>query len=288
MSGHVPADATLGRQHLAVERIHDRASVFRWRVDGRWQETPDWRFHRQIVRIGIYLGERVGLVPGDRVAIVSALRPEVLVAEWATVASGATSVVVDPDLPDAVFDGVMNEVAPRVVFVSQPADLARLLETSRAPASPTAIVTLDDDVSSPRAMSWQEVLDLGGTLDTAERAQAFRALARGVSPDAPALAGVSLSSWGAAPGGSGLRPITHRQAAIHLQGLRLKSPARKGDVAYVAAGPLSIAARLSLVAFAGDGLTTTALGSPGREAEEIAALRPRHVISGFRCEGGSP
>ena len=86
----------LGCLHIAAERKHDRAFALRRRASAAWQDTPDWRFHRQVMRIGLYLRERAGLEAGDRVALLSALRPEWAVTLWSTVAQGAAIALIEP------------------------------------------------------------------------------------------------------------------------------------------------------------------------------------------------
>jgi len=56
---------------------------------------------------------------------------------------------------------------------------------------------------------------------------------------------------------------------------------------------MDLATRLVLPTFVGDGLTTTALGRPGRTDEDVAALRPHKMIGGdawleAACRGQGP
>ncbi len=88
------APATLSRAYVSAMREHDRkATLLHW-TGGRWQETPDWRLDRLVIRLSLYLRERAGLLPGERVAVLSPLRWEWLLAEWSAVAQGAVAVAV--------------------------------------------------------------------------------------------------------------------------------------------------------------------------------------------------
>ena len=89
---------TLPRLFVRAMRKHDRSAVLLDRDGERRRETPDWRFERQVIRLALFLRDRAALAPGDRVAIVSSLRPELAVAEFAAIAQGATSVAIDPAL----------------------------------------------------------------------------------------------------------------------------------------------------------------------------------------------
>ena len=70
-------------------------------------------------------------------------------------------------------------------------------------------------------------------------------------------------------------------------------PACEGDVAYVDGPRVTLRKRLALAAFVGDGHTTTALGREGREAEDVAELRPHKVLASeawiaAACDGRGP
>jgi len=251
---------TLARLFLAAMRRHDRAAVLLHHDGVKWRETPDWRFERQVIRLALFVGDRARLVPGDRVAIVSGLCPESLVAELAAIAQGAAAVAIDPDLPPEAVRRAIEETAPAVAFVAN-APAPEWTSGARA------LVCLHGKAEG--AWAWSEALDLGGTLDTPERAQSFRAQAREVAPDSRAL--------GYLAGSDGLLQcqfLTQAEAVARMRALRTGSPARKGAVAHVSASP-TLAARLALFSFVVDGSTTCAVGMPGRE---VAGLQPDWVV----------
>ncbi len=264
---------TIGRLHLSAMRQHDRkAALLHWAA-GRWHETPDWRLDRQVIRLGLYLQERTGLAAGERVAVLSPLRREWFVADWSVALQGAAPVAIDPDLPEPGLAAALEQIAPRVAFVSGPADLERLERVRGGVPGLEMVIAFDGPLPPERAALLSEVLDLGGTLDTPERAGAFRAQAREVSPEACALGYVDRGADGS------VELLSHRDVIARLEPLWSREPARKGDVAYVAGGAVTLGVRLALLAFVGDGYTTTALGTPGREVEEIAALHPHRIVA---------
>jgi hypothetical protein len=122
-----------------------------------------------------------------------------------------------------------------------------------------------------------EALDLGGTLDTPERAQAFRARAREVKPEAEAL-GVPEDAEGSAP----FTFLTHQDAVERLVRLWSTDVPQQGDLTYLAWGGASQGALLALLAAIGDGLSGVAFGNEGREAAEIAALSPQRIVASSR------
>ncbi len=251
---------TLARLFLAAMRRHDRAAVLLHHDGVKWRETPDWRFERQVIRLALFLRDRARLAPGDRVAIVSGLRPESPVAELAAIAQGAAAVAIDPDLPPEAVRRAFEETAPAVAFVAN-APAPEWTSGARA------VVCLQGKAEG--AWAWSEALDLGGTLDTPERAQSFRAQAREVAPDSRALGYLAGSD-----GPFRCQFLTHAEAVARMRALRTGSPARKGAVAHLAAPP-TLAARLALLSFVVDGSTTCAVGTPGRE---VAGLQPDWVV----------
>ncbi len=261
-AGHdgLERSGTLARMFLAAMRRHDRAAVLLHHDGVKWRETPDWRFERQVIRLALFLRDRARLAPGDRVAIVSGLRPESLVAELAAVTQGAAAVAIDPDLPPAAVRRAVEETAPAVAFVA---------DAPAGEGSFGARAVLCFQGKAEGAWAWSEALDLGGTLDTPERAQSFRAQAREVPADCRALGYLAGSD-----GLSRCECLTQAEAVERMRALRTGSPARKGAVAYLLAPP-TVAARLALLSFVVDGSTTCAVGAPGRE---VAGLQPDWVV----------
>jgi hypothetical protein len=252
--------ATLARSFLAAMRKHDRAAVLLRHDGAAWRETPDWRLERQVIRLALFLRDRARLAPGDRVAIVSGLRPEAIAAELTAIAQGAAAVTIDPDLPPETVRRAIEEAAPEVAFVRD-APARDLASGARA--------VLCFDAKREGGWAWSDALELGGTLDTPERAQSFRAQAREVTPESPALG--YLAGW---DGALRCEFLNHAEAITRMRALRAESPARKGAIALLAAPP-TLAVRLALLSFVFDGSTTCAVGMPGQVG---AGLRPDWVV----------
>ena len=281
---------TLSELHLAVERQHDRKAVLEHRAtEAPYQvavEMPDWRFHRQILRIGLYLAERVGLGPGDRVAIVSRPSIDSLAVEWAAVLQGAVAVVADPDLPPAVLARALEACSPRATFLASAAREA--LRTAGEPGprlEETEFVALDGDAPPRRYHPLRAGSRAGGTLDTAERAQGLRARARAVTPDMPALGFLD----GGSRDGLAWRYLAHREAVSRARQVS-GGTAKAGDVAYVTGAPPTLAMRTALGAFVADGFTRCVFGSRGRDPSfeasvEVCELRPRWIVG---ADGARP
>ena len=272
-TGGAAEPENVGRLHCATERKHERPAVLKTRIDGAWQGTPDWRFHRHVVRIGLYLRERVGLDAGERVALLSNVRPEWAVAQWAALTQGAVTGVVDPRVPDSALSAQLVALSPRVAFVEDVAAAERLLACRAAVSTLETIVTFEGASPADHVVSWSEALDLGGTLDTAERAQAFRARARELPATSPALAHAPPAN-----DGSSWRFLSHRDVVHRVHRVLSQARIAKGDVAYVTGDVPSLTTTVTLLAFAADGYTQVFIGTPGSELEEIGMVRPHKIV----------
>src|SRR6185437_519312 len=145
-------------------RKHDRPSALRRRTGAAWQDTPDWRFHRQVMRVGLYLRERAQLGARDRVAVVARMCPEVAVAVWSALTLGAPVAVLDPALPDAELASQLAALGPRVVFAE--GEAAARVRARKVPGVDTAVaigVAVADEPRDKGLVLWSEALDLGGS-----------------------------------------------------------------------------------------------------------------------------
>lgn len=270
---HRGVPPTLNRLHAQAMREHARPSALLIREGVTWTPIPDWRLDRQVIRLALFLRERLGVEPGERVALVSELRPEWLIADLAALGLGAVSVAIDPRLDHRELAEALEDAEPRVTFVSQAAQ--QMLESldGRAPP-PGHLVTLGPAVAGG-VPAFHDLLDQGGTLDTPERAQAYRASAREIGPEQPAVRHYRKAARGAWD----LEEWSQGEAIEWLRAGWLREPARAGDLAYVCDPTVSPAARLALYAFLGDGCTTTALAPAGGEPSDVAALHPTRIVA---------
>jgi hypothetical protein len=266
-------------------RHHVRKAAMLWPGESGFEAVPDWKLDRRAIRLALFLRERLGAEPGERVAVFGRLGWLWSVADFAVMGFGMVPVGVEHDVGDEALQSVLDEAAPRVVLATDPASAERLREIRRRRglAAETTVVAEglpEEDGGVPLA----RVYDLGSTLDTAERAQAFRAVSRQLTADAEAL-------WHAAP--AGLLRLTQGEAMARIEPRLRAHPALDGDVAYLQGPRVSVEVRLALAGFVGDGRTTVALGRPGRTSEDVTGLRP-HVLLGADdwvegiCEGRGP
>jgi len=271
-TGHGPE--TLNRLYLHCMREHERKAALLYLRDERWESLPDWRLDRWVIRLALYLQERVGVSAGDRVAIVSELRPEAAVADFAGLGLGAVSVMVDAGVPANSLIAGLIDVGPKVILAS-PAGLEKLDGgTLRLPGL-EQVVALDSKEVEENVIRMETALELGGTLDTAERAQTFRAAARGIEPRRAALVHYEGSEnrepqW---------QELSQGDVIQRIEAIWQDQQPATGDRVYLVGPELTLAVRLSLYACLGDGYSTTALASSLGRAPELGELRPTRVIA---------
>ena len=257
--------ATLSALYDAGMRHHARPAALRYREGAALQAVPDWKLDRLVIRIALYGREKLGLEPGTRAVVFG--RPGWLwpAAEFAIQGFGATAVGIEHAAPDATLAAALGDADPKFVVATDAASAARLLELRRQGGVPRITLVAEGPDGSGEMLPLGQLLELGGTLDTPERAQAFRMLCRSVPAESEALWHVSAR---------GTERLTHAQAIERVAARLRARPTAPGDVVYLRPPSATLSARLSLCALVGDGRSETALGSEAATSEEVARLRP--------------
>jgi hypothetical protein len=260
--------ATLASLFLTVERQHDRVAVVERRLESGTQATPDWRFHRHVLRLALYLKERCGFEHGDRLVLVAPVGPEWLMLDWATVLQGGTTVVVDPAVPESRLVALLGELAPRVALAQTEVDGARLLELAGGARALERVLVLDGTPQRTGLVSFVEALDLGGTLDTAERANAMRAHARTIG--ASQIAAVHPGTGESLTNGDVAARVRTRNAGWSATGgsKREGKPRKQAVIVLDEGTPVTPALHVALYGYVADGTTCTAFGARGGQSTE--------------------
>ena len=265
-------------------RHHVRRAALAWWTNGSLEPVPDWRLDRLAIRLALFGRERMGLEPGCRVAVLGRLGWLWPTVDFAAMGFGVVPIGIEHDVTDDALAAIATESAPRVAFATDAESAERLRRLRGAGRLGSTTVVAEGLPREDGLLPLAELLDLAAVLDTAERAQAFRAFSRQVAPESPAL-------WHAGP--HGVIRLTHEAAMAKAAALLRSRPAREGDVAYLDAPRVTLRKRLAMAAFVGDGHTTSVLGQEGRAAEDVAELRPHTVLASEPwlaavCDGRGP
>jgi hypothetical protein len=264
---HTMPETVAGLYDLGL-RHHLRDAAMKWWTDGSLETIPDWKLDRLAIRTALFGRERLGLEPGRRLAVLGRLGSLWPIADFAAMGFGLTPVGLEHDLPDDEIAAAVVAAEARVLFATDPASVGRLVQLRAARLPGTTIVAAGIPEREGQ-LPLETLLDQGGTLDTAERAQSFRAFSRQVAPEAEAL-------WHVGAGGRVV--LTHREAMTQIAAILRARPADEGELAYLEGPRVTLQMRLAIAAFVGDGRTTAALGREERAAEDVATLCPHKAL----------
>jgi hypothetical protein len=280
---HTIPETVAGLYDLGL-RHHVRTAAIVWWTGESLEAVPDWKLDRLAIRTAVFGRERLGLEPGHRVAVFGRLGWLWPVVDFAAMGFGLAPVGLEHDLPDDELVSTLAAASPRVAIATDPGSAGRLRALRQAGRLQGTTIVAEGVTAEEGQIPLALLLEQAGTLDTSERAQAFRAFSRQIAPQSEAL-------WHAGPGDRVV--LTHREAMTAIEAMLRERPAQEGDVAYIEAPRVSLRTRLAVAAFVGDGRTTVALGREERAAEDVATLRPHKVLASGRwlaetCLGREP
>ena len=270
---------TVNRLLLHGARYHDRESLFvRWeqgRKGWGWTPHPDWRADRNAIRAALVLRQRIGVEAGDRTALWIPFDMEFATVERGIWSIGGLSVPIWPSWSVDKVATVLHECTPTVLFAPNSSSVRELKAIGGIPESIEATVLLTGESGDleDEALGYDDFMDYGGVLDTAERASMWRTTVRAIPPDAA----ISLEyRWQ-----GGLKP----QGAISQAGLveavsavLQLLPPEAGRLQILAGDRPDPVSRALLYSAWTDGLTTTAfIRSQAAGIEHAAELDPKLI-----------
>lgn len=244
-------------------RTHQRCAAFThqdWST-GAWLDMPDWRLDRAVIRLALYLRGPFAFTAGQTVAILAPLGWEWVVADLATITGGGVSAAIDPGLHDDALADAIAAASPEIVVVADSIDLQRVSRLRALGSDRRRAIVLDASASGEGVVAFSAALDLGGTLDTAERASAFRARARAAAPHAPAAAHVTVDGCGCV----NVETLTQGELAGQVLAERTHLAGAAGPSMFTRLPDMR--SRVLMYAALADGAVTAGIGAPvGGEA----------------------
>jgi len=151
----------------AAERPHEPA--IHDKVAGVWRSTS-WRNYNNQTRAAAKSLLAKGVGEGDVVAILSANRPEWVVAALGAMRVGGISAGIYATCSAEEIGYVLNHSEAPIVVVEKPEQLERVLETWPSVPTLKTVVMLNESTTSddPRVISWQSFVELGEGVDDAQ------------------------------------------------------------------------------------------------------------------------
>jgi long-chain acyl-CoA synthetase len=146
---------------------------------GAWTPLSHAQVQERVTAVAAAL-EAAGVASGDRIAILSENRPEWVITDYAAMGLGAIDVPVYPTLPANQVEYILRDCAAKVVFVSTPAQAAKIQEIRADLPDLRQVVSFDP---APDTVPFARFLADGDVAVKAGRFTGFRDRALAVPPD---------------------------------------------------------------------------------------------------------
>ena len=243
-------------------------------ANGTWTPLSHAQVEERVTALAAAL-EAADIAPGDRVAILSENRPEWAITDYAAVGMGAVDVPIYPTLPANQVQYILRDCGARIIFVSTPAQAAKIQEIRADLPDLQQVVSFDP---APGTTPFSEFLAGGQAAVQAGRSTGFRARALAVSRDDVATLiytsgttgnpkGVMLTHWN----------LTSNVAACLQHGLG--NVIQKGDIT-LSFLPLShVFERMVDYLYWDVGATTAYAESVDKVADYLGEVRPMVAVS---------
>jgi long-chain acyl-CoA synthetase len=144
----------------AVERHAGRPAAFRSKVAGEWKPLTHREVEARVRNVSLGLRE-LGVAPGDRVSLMSENRPEWAIADYACLCARAADVPIYPTLPAKQAEYILRDSGAVAVFVSTPAQMAKLVEVRGNLPNLRHVIVFDDNAKRDGALTLAEVEEKG-------------------------------------------------------------------------------------------------------------------------------
>ncbi len=271
---HTIPDTVNDLYSLAM-REHVRPAVVQYWTSGRWTRDPDWRFDRQVIRVALFLGERLGIERGHPVALMGPLGVTWPLVDFAVQGLRGVPVGIDHRLDDRQVVHALRDARAAVVFATDDQTAARLARLRAHVGSVRFVIQPSGtDEGADGVVGMGFLWSRGDILDTPERAQRWRGAAREADAEDIALVQYARGTAGA----SDRHEMTHREAMEFVRDRVARAPAREGDVAYFATRGVTAHARLCVYQCVGDGYSMATMPHPDGD-EVMRDLGPARLVA---------
>jgi long-chain acyl-CoA synthetase len=148
--------------------------------DGRYQPISHDTLKDRVRRTALGL-DALGIRPGDRVAILSANRPEWVIADLGCLTNGVADVPIYPNLPPDQTAYVLRDSGAVAVFTSDADQTAKVVSVRLECPNLRYVITFDENVGGDMTLGALEAK--GASLDTDAARTVYRTRADAVRPD---------------------------------------------------------------------------------------------------------
>ena len=177
-----PAPGTLTKLFFDAIAKFSKPAALRFKKDGVWVDVSHAQLLERVRRTSLALQE-LGLVRGDRVALLSENRPEWAIADYACLAAGLTDVPIYPTLPAEQMVHILNDSGAVAMFVSSADQASKIARIRPDVPSLRTVISFASPAPLGCDITMDEFLARGASVDSAERAVAWKDSALAVQPD---------------------------------------------------------------------------------------------------------
>ncbi|MBI1952879.1 MAG: long-chain fatty acid--CoA ligase [Candidatus Omnitrophica bacterium] len=177
-----PTWKTIPQMVAEQARRYGLKRVLRARGEGPYADLAWGELARQMEMAALGLME-LGFEKGDRAAILSENRPEWAVADLAVLSAGGVTVPIYTTLAAADIEQILSDSGAKVIFVSTPELLAKVLTLEGASRLKIILFDAPYRVSGPRIWWLGELIGLGKTAGDSARKLWGERLAQGAETD---------------------------------------------------------------------------------------------------------
>jgi long-chain acyl-CoA synthetase len=172
---------TIPRIFLSAVDRYGRGALM-YKGAGGWTTISHAETEERVSAIAAALETR-GIGRGDRVALLSENRPEWALVDYAVTGMGAADVPLYPTLPANQIAYILKDAGAKAIFVSTPAQLAKIQEIRGQLPDLRQVVCFDDPGASGPADRFDALLEEGRKAIAAGTATPFRRRALEVERD---------------------------------------------------------------------------------------------------------
>jgi long-chain acyl-CoA synthetase len=243
-------------------------------TDGAWTPLSHAQVEERVAAVAAAL-EAAGVAAGDRIALLSENRPEWAITDYAATGLGVIDVPIYPTLPANQVEYILRDCAAKLVFVSTPAQAAKIQEIRAGLPDLKQIVSFDP---APGTTAFADFVAGGQAAVQAGRSAGFRQRALSVGRDDVATLIYTSGTTGNPKGVM----LTHYNLASNVAACLqhgLTEVIQKGDVT-LSFLPLShVFERMVDYLYWDVGATIAYAESMDRVADNLMEVRPMIAVS---------
>jgi hypothetical protein len=181
----------------------------------------------------------------------------------------------DPALPDEEVAAALGAAGVRVAVATDAPSAGRLLGLRFRAPSLKVVLAPEVGGLDGAVIPLAQLREFGATLDTPERANRFRDVARSLEPSHPALWHFERRSGG----GVASKHLSQGEAMGLVRDQLNRLPPQAGDLVLLDVSAVTLPARIGVHAWVGDGHTTIALGAASELGAAGGRLRPTGLLA---------